>query len=311
MKRCWYSLFLSVSLTAYLLWTNGTVIYENAEAVFQLFADREKGDGKIPAAPETETVKTDAVYQEEKPEREANTTKAEMESSTAEQVTVGAEETAESIESGADILAGTDGEKTDTPEETKAAETEKLFPDNFQGTLFIGDSRTVGLHEYGHLESADVFADSGMSVFNLWSSEVNSGGQRVTLQQILSQKSYQTIHLMLGINELGYSMDLIAEKYREAVGKIRDMQPQAVIVLGANLHVTEKQSASSNIFNNRKINEVNDEIERISREMDCKYIDINEKFDDGSGNLAKEYSVDGSHILGKYYADWVKWLQEK
>ena len=45
--------------------------------------------------------------------------------------------------------------------------------------------------------------------------------------------------------------------------------------------------------------------------MDCKYIDINEKFDDGSGNLAKEYSVDGSHILGKYYADWVKWLQEK
>ncbi len=33
--------------------------------------------------------------------------------------------------------------------------------------LFIGDSRTVGLSEYGDLGNADVFADSGMSVFNL------------------------------------------------------------------------------------------------------------------------------------------------
>ena len=41
------------------------------------------------------------------------------------------------------------------------------------------------------------------------------------------------------------------------------------------------------------------------------YIDVNEVFDDGEGNLANEYTADNAHVLGKYYADWVTWLLTK
>lgn len=197
------------------------------------------------------------------------------------------------------------------PNEPVIGEDVPLFPENFQGVLFIGDSRTVGLYEYGQIGEADVFADNGMSVFNLWSSKTACGGERKTLEQLLGENSYQTIHFMLGINELGYSMEEIVKQYGEAVEKIQEMQPQARIVLGANLHVTGEQSAESDIYNNQRINELNGKIEEIGREKGCYYFDVNEKFDDESGSLSEEYSVDGSHVLGKYYADWLCWLQEK
>lgn len=198
----------------------------------------------------------------------------------------------------------------ETASEAESEESVTRFPENFQETLFIGDSRTVGLWEYGQLGEADVFADSGMTVFTLWDKEKQFDGQKLTLEQLLSEKNYQMIHFMLGINELGYPMDRIAQAYRESVIKIQSLQPQAKIVLGANLHVTASKSAASSIYNNERINELNERIKAIGRELSCSYLDINERFDDGTGNMAEEYSADGSHVLGKYYADWVQWICE-
>lgn len=198
------------------------------------------------------------------------------------------------------------------PVQSSISESGSLFPDNFQAVLFVGDSRTVGLYEYGQMEEADAFADSGMTVFNLWDCETsfNNKGKK-NLEQVLTENQYQVIHFMLGINELGYSMEQIVDKYREAVGKIQSMQPEAKVVLGANLHVTAENSSKSKIFNNQRINTLNFEIQNIGDELDCYYIDVNEIFDDTQGNLSKEYSTDGTHILGKYYADWVWWLVDR
>ena len=42
----------------------------------------------------------------------------------------------------------------------------------FDDALFIGDSRTVGLCEYGTLKNADYFASTGMSVYKLWNEKI-------------------------------------------------------------------------------------------------------------------------------------------
>lgn len=195
------------------------------------------------------------------------------------------------------------------PVQSPISESSSLFPDNFQEVLFVGDSRTVGLYEYGQMGEAEAFANSGMTVFNLWDCEIsfNNKGTK-TLEQVLTENQYKVIHFMLGINELGYSMEQIVEKYRGAVEKIQAMQPEAKVVLGANLHVTAENSVKSTFFNNQRINALNLEIQNIGDELDCYYIDVNEIFDDAQGNLSKEYSTDGAHILGKYYADWVQWI---
>lgn len=183
--------------------------------------------------------------------------------------------------------------------------------ENFSGALFIGDSRTAGLSEYGDLGEAEIFANSGMSVFNVFEAGVKGkSGEKMSLEELLADNSYQNIYVMLGINELGYEFSSIVKKYQDTVEKIKRLQPSAAIVLEANLHVTQEQSAKSPIYNNENIDALNQEIKKIAESMDCTYIDINEVFDDSDGNLADEYSFDGSHVLGKYYAVWTEWLKE-
>ncbi|WP_244287709.1 GDSL-type esterase/lipase family protein [Lacrimispora celerecrescens] len=184
-------------------------------------------------------------------------------------------------------------------------------PENFQGVLFVGDSRTMGLSEYGDLGNASVFANSGMSVFNVFTARVSSGGEKLTLDEVLSSEHYQMIYLMLGINELGYDMSQTIKQYKEVLDKIKEMQPEAVMVLEANLHITSEKSEKSPVYSNSKINRLNQEIQKIAEENSCYYIDVNEIFDDEGGSLNQAYSTDGSHVLGKYYAEWVKWLKEE
>ena len=187
------------------------------------------------------------------------------------------------------------------------------IPENpdFTNVLFIGDSRTAGLSEYGDLGQAEVFADSGMSVFNLFDSRVKTkSGNKLTLREVLSRRQFQTIYLMLGINELGYEYSSIIKKYQSVVDTIQSLQPEAILVLQANLHVTGNKSASSSTYNNEKINRLNSGIQTLAEENSCFYLDVNPVFDDENGNLKADYSTDGSHVLGKYYSVWVDWLKE-
>ncbi len=150
-----------------------------------------------------------------------------------------------------------------------------------------------------------------MSVFNVFTARVSSGGEKLTLDEVLSSEHYQMIYLMLGINELGYDMSQTIKQYKEVLDKIKEMQPEAVMVLEANLHITSEKSEKSPVYSNSKINRLNQEIQKIAEENSCYYIDVNEIFDDKGGSLNQAYSTDGSHVLGKYYAEWVKWLKEE
>lgn len=181
----------------------------------------------------------------------------------------------------------------------------------FDDALFIGDSRTVGLYEYGDLGNAVVLADSGMSIYKISTQTFKiQGGEKVTLDALLEQRQFGKIYLMLGINELGYSYEQNVQRFKELVTSIQEKQPDARIFLEANLHVTEKKSSSSDIYNNANINRFNDAVRQIAEENSFIYLDINEHFDDASGSLASEYTADETHVLGKYYASWVEWLLE-
>ena len=85
-----------------------------------------------------------------------------------------------------------------------------------------------------------------MSSFNLLSTNLTvKDGSKKTLEELLSQHSYERIYLMLGINELGYPPSSVTKKYASIVDWIHQLQPQARIILEANLHVTKKKSKYS------------------------------------------------------------------
>lgn len=217
-----------------------------------------------------------------------------------------------SIENEGNPDAGAPAPQTAAVLEEESKSASDASADNFEDTLFIGDSRTVGLKEYADLGEADVFASSGMSVFKIFDTRVSVKGKgKPSLEELLTSKEYKRIYLMLGINELGYGFSRSSGKYREVVGKIQSLQPHAVLYLEANLHVTKHKSDSDPVFQNAGIDKFNRYIKDMTDGSTMIYLDVNELFDDGTGSLAPEYTADDSHVLGKYYAAWAEWIKEK
>lgn len=196
--------------------------------------------------------------------------------------------------------------------ETVAEETTKTQPVSMDNTLFIGDSRTVGICEYAGLKEADFFATVGMSVYNVFDGTVsvpNVG--KITLEKLLSAKSYDKIYIMLGINEIGYKSDKTMDKYAKLIEKVKKTQPGAKIFVQANLHVTKELSQSDKIINNEAIDRLNTSISKFADDKHVFYLNVNTLFDDEEGNLDAEKTSDKVHIYAKYYIDWGKWIIEE
>ncbi len=188
--------------------------------------------------------------------------------------------------------------------------TSKPSTNTYMGdALFIGDSRTVGLMEYSGIDGADYFCTVGMSVYNIHKKPVsvpNVG--KVTLTELLNGKKYGKIYIMLGVNEVGYKFSSTAEKYSELIELIKDKQPNAVIFIQANLHVSKSRSDSDKVVNNIAINGLNAELAKLADGKSKFYLDANILFDDKTGALSSDKSEDSTHLYAKYYKEWGEWI---
>ncbi len=182
----------------------------------------------------------------------------------------------------------------------------------FDNTLFIGDSRTAGLRQFGYFETADFFATPGLSVYSVPQTEVTvEGYENITLEELLLEKEYDRIYVMLGMNELGYRFPQTVERYRTFIEDLQDQEPCAQLILCANLHVTNIRSNNDKFFNNENIDKINEEIRMLAEDKELVYLDINELFDNEDGELDKEYASDDSHVTVENYIRWCDWIVEK
>lgn len=209
----------------------------------------------------------------------------------------------------------TDTLKPTKPVETKPAETKApkpskdLTPVSLNDTLFVGDSRTVGIREYSGLKGADFFCSVGMNVFDVTGESLSVDGVgKVTLSQLLSKKQYSKVYIMLGINEVGYPHSSVVDKYSKVLDLIKEKQPNASIIIEANLHVSKSRSDSDKVVNNASINDLNTKLSALADGSKVFYIDANTIFDDASGSLSSDMTSDGTHLYAKYYPTWVEWI---
>lgn len=195
---------------------------------------------------------------------------------------------------------------------TTAAPTTQKAPEggiDFSGVLFVGDSRTVGLKEYGGLNNADFFATVGMSVYKVHSEKVALPGRDAqSFEEVIRNKQYKRVYVMLGVNEIGYNRSTTLKRFSELLEEIRQNQPNATIVICANLRVGAARSARDKSVNNPNIDQYNQAIAAYADGSRIKYLDVNPLFDDGQGNLGSQYTSDGTHVLAKYYRTWAQWL---
>lgn len=214
-----------------------------------------------------------------------------------------------------------DKEEPATEEATEAvidteAEADKTYTftdvtqDYFDDAVFIGDSRTVGLRDYGGWDNATFYASIGLTVYDMFdTSIVEENGAKITVEEALSEHQFGKVYLMIGINEMGTgTVDSFMKAYEEAVNHIRELQPDALIFLQGIMYVKQEKSETDPIFNNPAIKERNDRIAMLANNHDIFYIDVNEVVTDETGNLNPEYTYDEIHLLGKYYSLWTDFL---
>jgi len=207
----------------------------------------------------------------------------------------------------------TGGEPTPNPGDLSQTESsfQAVEESYFDTALFIGDSRTVGMANYGRLGKADYFADVGMSMFNLFEKTVSDKNfSSQSLRSLLQTKQYETIYLMLGINEIGYPTSSLEKKLSGIVNELKVLQPNATIVLQANLAVTQAKASKNQVFSLEKIHALNNMIASYADSKTVFYLDVNPYFADANGYLRADATSDGVHPYAEQYKNWALWIKE-
>lgn len=204
---------------------------------------------------------------------------------------------------------GANGENVTDPAAPKPAKQPDFYVENdityFDDALFIGDSRTVGIMEYGDFDRSDFYCSQGLSAYKINETEVNG----MNFDELIDSKQYGKVYVMLGINEVGMDHEYVLTAYRAIVEKLKVHQPDAIIYVQANLHVSSY--AEDGIITNASIDDLNRGIASLADNKRVFYVDINELYDDEYGYFNSGYTSDGVHPLAKYYTQWCSWLCTK
>ena len=181
----------------------------------------------------------------------------------------------------------------------------------FDDALFIGESRTAGLSAYGRLGKADYFCGEGLTVYGVLgvkASDLYFGEQN--LQSLFSWKQYGKIYIHLGINELGGNLDSFINQYQKVIDSIRQMEPDACIILQSVLSLEDRYSSKA-CFSAESIQDINNRIRALAEENSLHFSDVNQIMTDETGYLMEGLSFDGCHLYSENYELWAQWLLEE
>lgn len=188
----------------------------------------------------------------------------------------------------------------------------------FDDALFIGDSRTVGLHDYASLIHATYYAKVSSTIFEIMDDEMitipseeypHYGKSKISVRDALGSKHFAKIYIMVGINELGTGTpDIFYDQYKSVIDDIHALQPDALIFIQAIMHVTSEKSNTDPIYNNANIDVRNDKIKTLADNQTIFYLDLNTALDDTTGGLNPDYTFDSVHLKASQYILWENYL---
>jgi lysophospholipase L1-like esterase len=180
----------------------------------------------------------------------------------------------------------------------------ELPPETTATVVLLGDSITEGFR---------IKLLAGMPVVNMGISgdqiamERPDGGvlARVSL---LERAKPAHIFLLIGINDFGSSKPLEKAKrqYEELVRAIRSTVPQAKLHVQAILPTRDRFAHL-----NTQVNAMNEFLRDFAQREGLDFIDLHRVMADEEGQLRKEWTGDGLHLLPPAYAAWQKVLEEK
>ena len=211
-------------------------------------------------------------------------------------------------------ISGGEADSGDGQTEQKLPFYTSVEDDYFADAVFIGDSRTVGMYEYGGLEEISTFyASTGLTVYKLFDAEivkVPDQKKKITVEEALEQNSFRKIYLMIGINEMGTgTVETFAERYREVVEHLLELQPDAILYIQGIMKVTTERSEQGDYITNEGIEARNEAISGLADNERIFYLDVNPVICDETGGMEEDYTFDGVHLKAQYIENWKDFLK--
>ena len=217
-------------------------------------------------------------------------------------------------------------EPTPTPEPTPPPEVyyfgyplEESVPVSddgfFDSAVFLGDSRTEGFQLFSGMKHGTFYWARGMSVFRADHEDYRLfevDGEKYTLVGTLGLKQYDSVYIMIGINEMGYAASSYEQGLAELIDKVIAAQPQAVIYLQTLAPVNEAEARANNLadyINNNKVRQFNEAIIRVAAEKRVVLLDTGSIYRDANGELPADLSADGAHFVYGGYKIWADYLR--
>lgn len=181
----------------------------------------------------------------------------------------------------------------------------------FSDAAFVGNSLMDGFRLFSGLSTCDYYAATSMTVLGMDSTyaiTLDSGGSG-TIMQALAQKEYGKVYIQLGINEIGFETSYFKELYGKMLDNIAEIQPDADIYIMSLTPVSEHKSATSDIFNMKRINDYNNALYELAEEKGCYFLDICTALSDETGFLPSAVTSDGVHFSVSHYLVWLEYVK--
>ena len=200
------------------------------------------------------------------------------------------------------VETATEGTKSEsTPDTTVLAKKEGAKDGYLNRCVFLGDSRTVAMVNYGFFNDDAALAQIGISHPSFASNKfINNAGKEYTLKTYLASHQAPVIYILLGVNGIN---DPSETHYRDTfvslIDKVAEMAPNSNLVLVA-IGPVDDNGIYKNSVQNAWIDKYNDFLLETAKEKHIFYLDIAEILKGSDGQVKSEYNGgDGLHYSGK------------
>ncbi|MBR5116067.1 MAG: hypothetical protein IK096_03280, partial [Lachnospiraceae bacterium] len=184
-----------------------------------------------------------------------------------------------------------------TPDTTVLAEKEGAKEGYLNRCVFLGDSRTVAMVNYGYFNDDAVLAQIGIShpAFST-NTFINNAGREYTINSYLESHQAPVVYILLGVNGIN---DPSEEHYKNTflslIDKIADLTPNSNIVLVA-IGPVDDEGPYRKTVQNEWIDRYNGFLLDTAKEKNVFYLDIAGLLKGTDGQLKSEYNGgDGLH----------------
>lgn len=193
--------------------------------------------------------------------------------------------------------------------------SDESFEDYINDTIFIGDSRTVGLYQYRYINPENIYAKNGQNHQGArYEKIVDLGtGKLLTVAEAVAVRKPKRMIVSYGVNGVAFmSQSTFMEQYSYLIDDLRKASPDSTIIIQSIIPVSNYyQKYVDSRLNNYQIDFYNSLLKQLAKEKGCSYLDTAGLFKDSNNSLASEYDAgDGLHLSRSAYEEFLQYLDQ-